>query len=597
MSENNENSPEEVGEGLKMRKKQAQSSEPAPAAAEQAPAAEAKPAAKPVQAQAREVKQEQAAKEKAFDPSSLSRRVVDPRKGDPVAKKSQPKPEPVRTFNDSVTTDDFAALFESGGEASTPSRRYFEVGERVEAVVTHIDSTSVYVDLGGRNEARAPRAHYLDEEGNLEVKVGETHEFFVLGFKGGIQLGKHLDASQQGIGALEDAQASGVPMQGRVTSKNKGGFVVDISGVEAFCPVSQIDLYNADELDVYVNQTFNFKVVEVRDGGRSIVVSRAALLREEAARQREETMGKLAPGEIISGVVRSISDFGAFVDLGGVDGLVHISELSWGNVDKPSDVVSEGQTVEVKVLDIEERDGKRPRISLSMKQAQEDPWATINEKFHVGMDTRGTVVRTAPFGAFVEITPGIDGLVHVSEMSWEHVRQPSDVVNVGQEVDVQILDIDIVRQRISLSMKAAEGDPWSDIDEKFPVGAEVTGHVEKIEDFGVFVSLEGGITALLPRSEMDLGRNESPHNKARIGADITARVLSIEKGRRRMALSLRSSDDIEANPDAGRGSGGGRDSNRGGGSSRKQKDSGPRSFSDDSSGGFGGTFGDLFKKK
>ena len=597
MSEHNENSnaTEDVGEGLKMRKKQDGGATPPPA--EQAPAEPA--AAAPSEPEAAPAKAaETAEKEDAFDPSVLSRRVVDPRQGDDAARRNKAKLEPVRTFNDSVTTDDFAALFEEAGPSAAPTSRYFEVGERVEAVVTHIDSSSVYVDLGGRNEARAPRAHYLDEEGNLEIKVGETHEFFVLGFKGGIQLGKHLDAGQQGVGALEDAQASGVPMIGRVTSKNKGGFVVDISGIETFCPVSQIDLYNADDLDVYVGETFNFKVMEVRDGGRSIVVSRAALLREEADRQRDETMAKLAPGEILSGVVRSISDFGAFVDLGGVDGLVHISELSWGNVDKPADVVSEGQTVEVKVLDIEQRDGKRPRISLSMKQAQEDPWGTINEKFHVGMTTRGAVVRTAPFGAFVEIAPGIDGLVHVSEMSWEHVRQPSDVVDVGQTVDVQILDIDLVRQRISLSMKAAEGDPWSDIDEKYPIGSEITGHVEKIEDFGVFVSLEGGITALLPRSEMDLGRGETPHSKARIGHDVTARVLNIEKGRRRMALSLRSAESIEesAGDAGGRDSGRGGQSNRGG-AGRKQKDGGSRSYSDDSSGGFGGTFGDLFKKK
>ncbi|MEC9440505.1 MAG: S1 RNA-binding domain-containing protein [Myxococcota bacterium] len=595
MSEHNENSnsTEEVGEGLKMRKKQDGGATQPPA--EQAPA-EPAVAAAPKQESA-PAPAKAAKEEKAFDPSTLSRRVVDPREGDASAKRNQVAPEPVRTFNDSVTTDDFAALFEEAGASASPSSRYFEVGERVEAVVTHIDSSSVYVDLGGRNEARAPRAHYIDEEGNLEINVGETHEFFVLGFKGGIQLGKHLDAGQQGVGALEDAQASGVPMLGRVTSKNKGGFVVDISGIETFCPVSQIDLYNAEDLDVYVGQTFNFKVMEVRDGGRSIVVSRAALLREEADRQRGETMAKLAPGEILSGVVRSISDFGAFVDLGGVDGLVHISELSWGNVDKPADVVSEGQTVEVKVLDIEQRDGKRPRISLSMKQAQEDPWGTINEKFHVGMTTRGSIVRTAPFGAFVEIAPGIDGLVHVSEMSWDHVRQPSDVVDVGQVVDVQILDIDLVRQRISLSMKAAEGDPWSDIDEKYPIGSEVTGHVEKIEDFGVFVSLEGGITALLPRSEMDLGRGETPHSKSRIGHDVTARVLSIEKGRRRMALSLRSGEEIEESADTREPRG----NNRGGGggksSDRAPRDSGPRSYSDSSSGGFGGTFGDLFKKK
>lgn len=565
MSENT--SKQESQEGVRVRKKK-----------------DAAEAAAPVVPPEKEQEVQQRLAEEHFDPSKLSRRVVDPKSSSSSRGPSQPL-ERLRTFADaSATTDDFAALFEGEG-GGAPKRQRFDLGDRVEGLVTHVDSRYIFVDLGGRGEARAPRAQYEDDEGNLEVTVGEPHEFVVLRFTAeGIELGKHMDMRQAGLGAIEDAEAGGMPVQGRVTSRNKGGFVVEIAGVEAFCPVSHIDLHNAEDLDVYLNQTFSFKVLEVRDGGRSVVVSRSELLREEAARQREETMGKLEPGLILTGTVRSISDFGAFVDLGGVDGLVHISEMSWGSVDKPSDVVSEGDQVEVKILDIEERPGKRPRIGLSMKQVQEDPWESVNEKLHVGMKARGKVVRTAPFGAFVEILPGVDGLVHVSEMSWEHVRRPSDVVSPGQEVEVEVLDIDLARQRISLSMKAAEGDPWATATEDFPVGDRVEGVVEKIEDFGVFINLGAGITALLPRSEMALGRNETPHSKARMGAPIEARVLRVEPERRRMALTLREdADDQDRRPRRDR--------------PRKQKrQSQSRGFQDDS-GGFGGTLGDLLKKK
>lgn len=578
MSENHQSQDEKSQDGLKIRKKQAAAAVTAEAPAEPA-------------AQAEDVKKA----EPGFDTSKLSRRVVDPRTSAGAAPKAR-KPAPQTTFEAEVSTQDFAAMFEGGADASAkvPERRFFDLGEQIEAQITHIDARYIFVDLGTRGEARAPRSQYEDEEGNLEVEVGQTHSFFILKFtREGIEVGKQLDTRQSGLGAIEDAMTTGLPLQGRVTSKNKGGFVVEVGGVEAFCPVSQIDLHNADELDVYLNQTFSFKVLEVRDNGRSVVVSRAAQLREEAAKQREATLAQIEPGAILTGIVRSISDFGAFINLGGVDGLVHISEMSWGNTSKPSDIVTQGESVEVKVLEIEQRPGKNsPRISLSMKQVQEDPWGTVNERFHTGMQLEGVVVRTAPFGAFVEIAPGIDGLVHVSQMSWEHVRRAEDVVRVGDSVSVEILDIDLIRQRISLSMKSVQGDPWSKAEEDFPIGAEVEGVVEKIEDFGVFVNL-GTVTALLPRSEMSLGRNETPHTKGRKGATLKARVLSVDTERRRMALTLRDAEDIaqdDRRPAR-------RDDSRS--SKRSQRDSSAgsqRSYSDSPAGSFG-TLGDLLKSR
>ncbi len=579
---------ENASEGLKIRKKAAPQPEPeasAPAVAPEAVSASAPPAP-----------QAKVEPKEASSAPSLHRRVVDPK-----ASSSQPRQqrkEEVLTSFESSTTEDFAALFEGAGNAALPKQRMYEKGEKVTGPVTLIDSRFIYVDLGGRGEARAPREQYTDEEGNLTVEVGLEYEFTVVGFGAGIELGSRLDTRSNGLEAIEDAEATGLPLMGRVTGKNKGGFTVEIAKIEAFCPVSQIDLQNAEELDVYVGQTFNFKVLEVRDGGKSVVVSRAAYLREEQEKAREEILKKLEVGAILQGTVRTVSDFGAFVNLGGVDGLVHISEMSWGTVDKPSDVVSEGQTVDVKILSIEDRGGRNGlRIGLSMKQVHEDPWGTVNERFHVGQRAKGVVVRTAPFGAFVEIAPGIDGLVHVSELSWEHVRRPEDVVKTGDRVEVEILDIDLTRQRIGLSMKNVAGDPWESVAQDFPVSSEVEGVVEKVEDFGAFINL-GSITALLPRSEMDLGRNDSPHAKFRPGATVKARVLNVEVDRRRMALTLKDAADIDEQA-ASQPRSSGKRSSGGGGGQRGRSDrgqSGPRSYSDTSGGSFG-TLGDLLKKR
>ncbi len=596
---------EEAADGLKIRKKASSDEEAsapaeettgeqeAPAQEEEVVAGKRRPAPDTEKGYSAKSDESKVARTEGFEPAKLSRRTVDPNAKEEEEVEEASEPERRLEFEDtSASTDDFAALFEGDGPAKVPERRTFDAGERVEAPVTHIDSKYIYVDIGGRGEARASKAQYIGDEGEVEVEVGETYEFYVLRFTpDGIELGKHLDATQAGVQMFEDARASGVPMQGRVTQKNKGGFVVDISGTQAFCPVSQIDLHNADDLEVYLNETFRFRVMEVRDGGRSIVVSRAAILREEAAAAREETLAKLQPGSTVTGVIRSLTDFGAFVDLGGVDGLVHISELSWGSVDKPSDVVSEGETVEVKILDIEEREGKRPRIGLSMKQVQDDPWDRVNSELHVGKLVQGKVVRTAPFGAFVELYEGVDGLVHISELSWDHVRRVEDIVEVGETLEVEVLDIDIARQRIALSAKNAQGNPWKEAAEEYPVGAEVTGIVEKIEDFGVFVKVGEGVTALIPRSEMNLGRNETPYTKARGGQTITAKVLSVDPTEQRMALTLRDKVDADSDPRA----------DRGGNSASTQKkaskdSSGASSSSSGSSGSFG-TLGDLINLK
>lgn len=450
-----------------------------------------------------------------------------------------------------VTTDDFAALFEAqGGAKSSPGRMRLNVGDKITGTVAHIDTNSIFVELGQRVEGRAARGQFTDKEGELEVELGRAYDFYVLDVRGdSVELGKHLDNRGAGIFALEQAAESQVPVQGKVIERNKGGFEVEVLNTSTFCPVSHIDLHNEEDLDVYVGQTYQFIVLEVRDGGRSVVVSRRALLAREADADRAKLLETLEVGAILTGTVRSIMEFGAFVELGGVDGLVHISELSWGTVEKPTDVVSEGQEVKVKVLSIEGQ-GRKMRIGLSMRQVQGDPWDGVQERYAVGQELMGTVVRTAQYGAFVELEPGIDGLVHVSELSWSRVTRPTDVVQVGERVRVKIQNIDLARKRVSLSMREAKADPWDEIDSKFPVGAQVEGTIQKVEDFGAFVELEQGITALLPRSEMELSRQDTPQGRYRKGHTVSARVLTIDKERRRMALSVRAEGDDSASDES-----------------------------------------------
>jgi small subunit ribosomal protein S1 len=500
-----------------------------------------------------------------------------------------------------VSLQDFEALLagESRDEGASELKS-LEPGDTIEGEVVEIGERYLFVHLGGKTEGMATRRQFLDADDELELDIGDTAEFYVLSKRDGeIMLGKHVESGDGGLDALERAYDSGAPIQGRVAARNKGGFEVDVMGVSAFCPVSHIDRHNAEDLDVYLNQTFRFKVIEIRDDGRTVVVSRSELLDAESREKAKKTLENLEEGAVVEGVVSNVVDFGAFVDIGGVEGLVHVSELAWSHFDDPRDVVSSGDQVEVKVLDIEEQKKGSPRIGLSVKQAKEDPWETVNRELHVGKKVEGTVVRLAPFGAFVEVLPGVDGLVHVSEMSWEkHVRHPREVVQVGQLVTVEVLDIDMIRRRLSLSMKAVGGDPWDAIEETYSVGESVEGTVENVEDFGAFISLGGGVTALLPRSEMSLGSGETPHSKYRDGATVEAFVLSIEPGRRRMALS-------ESEPSKGGGSssrkgGGGRSRSRGsrkGGGKKKRDSQVAYQDSSDSGGGGFGTLGDLLRDK
>ena len=517
------------------------------------------------------------------DNPSVGRKVVSPgSESEGSRDKEQETDEPMLSVeDDDVTTQDFEALLDQNESKSPPDERSFSTGDQVTGEIVAVGERHIFVDLGSKSEGIVNRSEFEDEEGNIDVETGEVVDFYVLSTDGDeILLGNELKGREGNMKIVKEAFESEVPIEGKVVESNSGGFVVDINGVRAFCPISQIELGYTEEKEAHVGATYRFRVDDIE--GRDVVLNRSKLLAEERAQQREETMEKLHEGATIDGVVTRVANFGAFVDLGGVEGLVHISELSHGHLDDASEVVDAGDTVTTKVLSIDEdEETDNPRISLSIKETEDNPWQKVNELFAVGEKVEGEVVRLAPFGAFVEVADGIDGLVHVSEMSWEkHVKTPDEVVSVGDTVQVEVQDIDLAKQRMSLSMKEAEGDPWEAAADKYERGMTIEGTVENIEDFGTFVNLERGITALLPRSEMDLPGNASPHSQFEVGDDLEARVLEVKSDQQKMALTLRDAEDL------------GSSDSEGDDSSEDQSQSSWSDTDDGDSGGFG-TLGDM----
>jgi len=340
----------------------------------------------------------------------------------------------------------------------------------------------------------------------------------------------------------------------------KGGFSVEIMGRRAFCPVSQIDARYVENPETYVGSTFPFLITKLEERGRNVVVSRRVLIERERQAATEEFLAAIKPGEEIEGTVVRLTDFGAFVEITpGLEGMVHVSELGFARVSKPEEAVAVGEKIRVKVLGVEP--GKKPgqmKISLSRKQTMSDPWDGVAGKLKEGEKLIGKVVRLADFGAFVEVLPGVDGLIHVSEMSYKkRVNKPSEIVSVGDEVSVVLKEVDPLKRRISLSLKDAEGDPWAEVAAKYAPGTQVIGIVEKRETFGIFVTLEPGITALLPKSRMAVAVDPKQFDKLSRGDSVTLVVEDLRAGERRIALSP-----LEVRENAGQeGGGGGRENN------------------------------------
>jgi small subunit ribosomal protein S1 len=366
------------------------------------------------------------------------------------------------------------------------------------------------------------------------LDVGDPIEATVVKTGAEIRVSRKLIKGRASLDSLRGAYESRLPVEGKVTGRNKGGFEVSVAGLRAFCPLSQIALGKIENPDSFVGQTIEFRVTELSDDGRRIVVSRAALLKEEAADRAAETRGRIVPGAELTGRVKTLTPFGAFVDLGGVDGLLHVSEMSRRRVTDPKDVVQIGQEVRVKVIKVE-NDGKR--ISLSMKDQEPDPWHDVAERFAPGTEFTGRIVRSTDFGYFVEVEPGVDGLVHVSQLP--HGIKPGDAeVAIGASVQGWVREVDPSKKRLSLSLRAiAVSDPWENASQRYGIGRVVEGTVDHAAAPGVFVELEPGLTGLIPNSEIGVAPGQDPAAVHQPGEKLMVRIMSIDPSRKRISLS------------------------------------------------------------
>jgi len=430
---------------------------------------------------------------------------------------------------------DMEELMASGGGMTdlTP-------GDRVRGMIVGITSDHVLVDVGGKSEGFVPRRELEGADG-LTVNIGEELEAQVVMIEGdGVHLSVGAVRAHQLSEQLEAAAANNLPVKGSVVGYNKGGLEVKLGSRRAFCPASQVSRDFSEDLSQHVGQSYTFLITRYDPTGRRIVVSRRAWLEREAKELASQTRQLLEVGAVLAGTVRKLTEFGAFVDLGGVDGLVHVSEVSWDRIDKPSDRLTEGQAVQVKILKI---DSSRDRIGLSIRQAEGDPWEEVGKTFVEGETYTGRVTRLTDFGAFVELSKGLEGLVHVSEVDWKRIKRPHDVLSEGQEVSVRLLEVDKKRKRLGLSIKQATGeDPWAMVND-LTVGNEIEVTVEKVADFGVFCTIKAGVTGLMPSSMTDTPRGTNLKRAFRVGQTIKVFVHEIDKRRRKVTLTKRISNE------------------------------------------------------
>jgi len=412
----------------------------------------------------------------------------------------------------------------------------YQRGDKVTGTVIHISGSDIFVDIGGKSEALLDAEEMRGDDGELTVASGDTVTLFVASVDSeGVRLSYKMALEARSREAVRTAYAERAPIEGKIANRRKGGFEVRFrSGQRAFLPLSQVELRHVDdeELDDYVGRSFDFLITKYESDGRDLVVSRSQLLREERDRQRDELRATLAEDQIREGTVARIVDFGAFVDLGGLDGLVHISEIQWGHSERPQDKLRVGESVRVKVLRVDHAKGT---VSLSIKQAQGNPWDDVGNEFIEGGVYAGRVTRVEAYGAFVELTPGLEGLVHVSELSWERVRTAETVVQPGEQVTVKLIRIEPEKRRIGLSIKQLGGDPWTDIVPAWMRGQLLEGQVEKVAPFGVLVQLAPGVSGLIPVGELGMDQAQA-HLNYQPGKTITVELSDIDSDRRRIRL-------------------------------------------------------------
>jgi small subunit ribosomal protein S1 len=438
----------------------------------------------------------------------------------------------LRFFDEAeYSEDEYRSMLEKYDE----TMKSIEQGNIVTGTVLLITENAVIVDIGFKSEGSISLQEFGDTSG---INIGDKIEVFLEDVEnqdGQLVLSKQKADFMKVWDKIKDIYDNNMPVEGKLVRRIKGGIVVDLLGVDAFLPGSQIDIRQVKNFDQFIGETFKLKIIKINKTRRNIVVSRRVVLEEERSRLRDTVLTDLEIGQVREGTVKNITDFGAFIDLGGVDGLLHITDMSWGRINHPSELVSIGDRIKVKVLNFEE--GKT-RISLGMKQLTPYPWEGVDEKYPVAAIVTGKVVSTTDYGAFVELERGVEGLVHISEMSWtQHVRHPSKIVNVGDEIKVKVLSVDKENEKISLGIKQLEPDPWATIDERHPIGSRVKGKVRNLTNFGAFVEIEEGIDGLVHISDMSwTKRIKHPSEVMKKGQVVEVVILDIDKSNRRISL-------------------------------------------------------------
>ncbi len=434
--------------------------------------------------------------------------------------------------------DSFAALF----EASVSGGEFGKEGEIVQGTVVAVQRDNVIIDIGGKSEGMISLSEFTDAGGQVTVKAGDRIDVFIESREnddGLVTLSKEKADKMKVWDEISGACERDELIEGTISQRVKGGLSVTIKGgVKAFLPGSQVDLRPIRNLDKLIGQTYQFKVIKFNKKRGNIVLSRRVLLEKERDEQKTKTLETLEEGKVVRGVIKNITEYGAFVDLGGIDGLLHITDMSWGRVNHPEELFKVGDEVTVKVL---KYNPETERVSLGLKQTQEDPWSHAEEAFPPGKKVHGKVMSITDYGAFVELEPGVEGLIHVSEMSWtKKVKHPSKLLEVGQEIDCQVLEVDAKAKRISLGLKQLEPDPWTLFTEKYSPGDKIGGKVRSITDYGVFIGIEEGVDGMVHKSDLSwTAKVNNPADLYHKGDDVEAIILSINHDEKKVSLGIK----------------------------------------------------------
>ncbi len=442
----------------------------------------------------------------------------------------------MESLNTPSDDQSFSALFQE----SVKNAKEIHEGDVVSGTVIRVDKDQVLVDVGFKSEGSITLHEFRNAEGKLNVEVGDTVDVFVESYEsddGRILLSKEKADKAKLWDEVAMACEKEELVEGKIIGKVKGGLAVDI-GIKAFLPGSQIDLAPVRHMDNLMGKTFQFKIIKFNKKRGNIVLSRRVLLEKEREDLRGKTLEVLEEDKVMQGVIKNITDYGAFVDLGGIDGLLHITDMSWKRINHPSELVSIGDKIDVKIL---KYDRERERVSLGLKQISEDPWIGVEERYPVDSRVRGKVVNLADYGAFVEIEEGVEGLIHVSEMSWtKRVKHPSQILKIGDEIEAVILDIDRENRKIALGLKQVEPNPWAVLSERYPAGTKVQGVVKNITDFGVFIGIEDGIDGLIHVSDISWSQKaKDPDEMFKKGDEVEAVVLNIDPENERFSLGIK----------------------------------------------------------